>query len=282
MIAGEQTTAAAATQLLEWFGQLNRAVVALSGGVDSAVVASAAQRRLGRRAIAVTAVSPSLSAWQQQHARLVAAETGIHHAWLTTDEGKRDDYQRNDRRRCYFCKQTLYQHLREFAARDGGGTLVSGTNADDLGDYRPGLQAGEEAGVRVPLAELGFGKSTVRRLAAYWGLSVWDAPASPCLASRIAYGVEVTAARLRRIEAAEDFLRSVGFTPLRVRLHEGELARIEVPTDQLPRLLQAELWRSIVDRFRELGFQFVTVDLEGFRSGNLNQLVSISLPGTTS
>ncbi len=255
--------------------------MAFSGGVDSAVVAAAAVRALPHSALAVTAVSASLSASQRQAARDVALQLGIEHLEVVTDETARPEYIRNDKRRCFFCKQTLYQHLHAIAAERGFDVIVSGTNADDTNDYRPGIEAGQAARVRTPLADLGIDKATVRRLAKFWDVSVWDAPASPCLSSRIAYGVEVTAARLRMVETAEAFLAAQGFSPLRVRLHAGELARIEVTREALPRLLDTALWDATVAAFRAAGFRFVTLDLEGFRSGNLNTLVSIQPPVST-
>ncbi len=249
-------------------------VVAFSGGVDSAVVAAAAHQALGNRAVAVTAVSPSLASHLRETAGRVAREIGIAHRWLETDEVQDPNYIRNDSQRCFHCKSHLYQGLQQLPDFPGF-TLVSGTNADDLGDYRPGLEAGRNAKVRTPLADLGFGKSTVRRLAHEFGLSVADAPAAPCLSSRIAYGVPVSEERLRRIDAAESWLRERGFATARVRLHPGEMARIEVPTERLVELVDPELRTELSDRFRELGFQFITLDVEGFRSGNLNQLVQI-------
>ncbi len=263
---------AALIECLRGYGPV---VVAFSGGVDSAVVAAAAHQALGNRAVAVTAVSPSLASHLRERPRgRVAREIGIAHRWLETDEVQDPNYIRNDSQRCFHCKSHLYQGLQQLPDFPGF-TLVSGTNADDLGDYRPGLEAGRNAKVRTPLADLGFGKSTVRRLAHEFGLSVADAPAAPCLSSRIAYGVPVSEERLRRIDAAESWLRERGFATARVRLHPGEMARIEVPTERLVELVDPELRTELSDRFRELGFQFITLDVEGFRSGNLNQLVQI-------
>ena len=268
---------ALAEQLIDRLRGSDACVVAFSGGVDSAVVAAAAQRALGPHALAVTAVSPSVSADQLATARRVAGEIGIAHREVATGEMDREEYRANDGRRCFWCKQTLYEALGRFCQATGGAAIVSGTNADDLGDYRPGIDAGRRAGVRMPLAELGIGKSQVRSLARLWQLTVWDAPAAPCLSSRIAYGVPVTEARLRMIEQAEAWLRQqAGLNTLRVRLHEGDLARIEVPVEQLGRLVSPPLWKETVEQLRQIGFRFVTLDLEGFRSGNLNQLVSIS------
>ena len=198
-------------------------VVAFSGGVDSSVVAAAAVRAKGTTAaIAVTARSPSVPEWQSRWAAKVAHEIGIEHRTIETQEFRRQDYQRNDLRRCFACKETLYASIRDLLREIGeafsGATIVSGTNADDLGDYRPGIEAGNIAGVQTPLADLGLTKRRVRALAESFGLSNFDLPASPCLASRVAYGVEITPQRLARIEAAEAWLRAQGFSDLRVPL----------------------------------------------------------------
>lgn len=270
-----------AKQLIAELGQLDRVVVAFSGGVDSSVVAAAAQAAELDVAVAVTAQSPSVPRWQLDLAVAIAAEIGIDHHLLPTHEGDRTDYRSNDGRRCYYCKETLYQTLAEFCQRFEGASIVSGTNADDLGDYRPGIEAGNLAGVATPLARLGIGKTRVRALAKHFGLSNHDLPASPCLASRVAYGTTVTPERLARIERAEDWLRTKGLRELRVRLHEGELARVEVPKDQIGVLLALDAEGEMSREFKRLGFHFVTVDLDGFRSGNMNRvLVSIGQPSS--
>jgi pyridinium-3,5-biscarboxylic acid mononucleotide sulfurtransferase len=305
--AGEPSASGAAEALVARMRELSPCVIAFSGGVDSAVVAAAAARaqqapahpasahtalpqQTGDRAqpngsrpngpssIAVTAVSPAVPEAQRELAARVAQEIGIPHLFVTTDEITRDDYVRNDTRRCFFCKQTLYGALRQIAAQHGITAMVSGTNADDLGDYRPGIEAGRDADVATPLADLGIDKASVRRIAAYWGLSVAELPAAPCLASRIAYGVDVTPDRLRRIELAERWLGQHGFSPLRVRLHDGELARIEVAPEDLERLVRRPLIDDLRQQFSQLGFRAVTVDLAGFRSGSMNQLVNLAPP----
>jgi len=295
--AGENSAPALAEALVARMRGLSPCVIAFSGGVDSALVAAAAARaqqpgsksahghlqtveprRGNRSSIAVTAISPAVPEAQRELAARVAEEIGIPHLFVTTDELARDDYARNDTRRCFFCKQTLYGSLREIAVRHGNIGIVSGTNADDLGDYRPGIEAGRDADVATPLADLGIGKAAVREIAAFWGLSVAQLPAAPCLASRIAYGVDVTPIRLRRIELAERWLGQRGFSPLRVRLHEGELARIEVAPEELERLVRRPLVDELRQQFAELGFRAVTVDLAGFRSGSMNQLVNLAPP----
>ncbi len=257
----------------------DRIAVAFSGGVDSSVVAAAARVAIGDNAIAVTACSPSLASSQLAIATKVAAEIGIEHRIIQTGEIDRPEYRRNDGRRCFFCKQTLYDTMQSMVQQHPGLQIVSGTNADDLGDYRPGLHAAGIAGVVAPMAELGWTKADVRKVAASFGLSNHDLPAAPCLASRVAYGVEVTPKRLRRIELAEHWLQQRGFATVRVRLHPGELARIEVPAGDVAACVALNQDGSLSAAFRSFGFVFVTIDMEGFRSGNLNELlVNIDAP----
>jgi uncharacterized protein len=266
-----------AERLLNWFATPEMAArpiaVALSGGVDSAVVAKAAA--LGHKhVIAVTARSASVSKIDGHDAHQMALSIGIEQHWVAPNELADSAYQQNDARRCYFCKTRLYAAI---AQRFPGHAIVSGTNFDDLGDYRPGLQAADEACVRAPLAELQIGKGSVRALAEFWQLEVADKPASPCLASRIAHGVPVTVERLQRIEQAEQVLRELGWREFRVRLHEQDLARIEIPWDTLEQCLQSQVYAQIVQEFKRLGFRFVTLDLEGFRSGSLNPLPLVQI-----
>ena len=254
---------------------LESCAVAFSGGVDSAVVAKAAALALGERAIAVTGTSASLAAGELEAAAELARLIGIRHEVIATDELASADYTRNAPDRCYHCKTELYSQLERLFPKQGVQAIVNGANADDLGDYRPGMQAAAEHRIHSPLAECGITKAEVRELAAAWGLPVWDKPATPCLSSRIAYGEAVTPERLAMIDGAEQFLRARGLANLRVRYHRGDLARIEVPLDDLPRLCAAETRRELTAELRRLGFKFVTLDLEGFRSGSLNQLVQI-------
>lgn len=264
-------------QLIDRIRGYGSAAVALSGGVDSVVVASAAWRALGDRAVAVTGVSPSLAEGELEHARKLTRLIGIPHYEIPTDELLQPAYVRNQGDRCFHCKTELYSRMRPLAQRLNIQTLVSGTNADDLGDYRPGLQAAEDLRVESPLADCGFGKHVVRALAQHWQLPVWDKPAAPCLSSRVAYGEEVTPERLQMIDRAEQFLRASGLGSVRVRYHRGALARIEVDPDQLHQLCQSEFRQALVVELRGLGFRFVTFDLEGFRSGNLNSLLSLDV-----
>ncbi len=262
-------------RLLEVLRELGSAAVAFSGGIDSTVVAQAAQLALGDRAIAVTADSPSVPRAEIEDACRLAQRIGIRHRVIPTSEFTDADYVRNDGSRCYYCKSELYSRIETLLPELSVSVICSGANLDDAGDYRPGLKAAAEHRVRHPLQEAGFTKSDVRALALAWNLPTWDKPASPCLSSRLAPGVEVTPERTARIEAAEVYLHSLGYRECRVRLHEGELARIEVPSDELLRLLEPALHREVVKRLKELGFRYVTLDLEGFRSGNMNQLISL-------
>lgn len=262
-------------QLLEILRGLGGAAVAFSGGIDSTVVAQAAFLALGERAVAVTSDSPSVARQELEDARRLAGLIGIRHVIVPTDEFSDPDYVRNDGSRCYFCKSELYTHIEARLPELGVEVICSGANLDDQGDYRPGLRAAAEHHVRHPLQEAGFTKADVRALARDWGLPTWDKPASPCLSSRLAPGVEVTTERTARVEAAERYLHELGYRECRVRLHEGELARIEVHAADLARLADPVVRETLAGRFKELGFRFVTLDLEGFRSGSLNTLVSL-------
>jgi uncharacterized protein len=261
--------------LLEMVRRLGPCAVAFSGGVDSAVVAQAARLALGDAAVAVTGVSASLAEGELDAATHLAQQIGIRHVLLHTGELGNPAYVRNGPDRCYHCKTELYTLMERHLEEWGVGVLLNGANADDVGDYRPGMRAAGEHRVRSPLLECGIRKAEVRQLAAHWKLPVWEKPAAPCLSSRIAYGEEVTPHKLAMIDRAEQFLRQQGLRELRVRLHRGELARIEVPPEELPKLAAAGLARQIVAQFKALGFTYVTLDLEGFRSGSLNALVPI-------
>src|SRR5437868_285133 len=249
-------------RLLAVLGGMPAAAVAFSGGVDSTVVAKAARLALGERAVAVTADSPSVPRSELADARRLAGLIGIRHVIVTTGEFDNPDYQKNDGTRCYFCKSELYSTIERLLPDLGYPVVCSGANLDDRGDYRPGLTAAAEHGVRHPLQEAGFTKADVRALARAWGLPTWDKPASPCLSSRLAPGVSVTTERTARVEAAEEYLRALGFRDCRVRLHEGELARLEVPVAELARLVDPSVRDGLVRRLKELGFRFVTLDLE--------------------
>lgn len=250
--------------------------VAFSGGIDSTVVARAAQQALGDAALAVTGTSASLAAGELDEARELARLIGIRHLVIDTQEFANPAYVRNAPDRCYHCKTELYTRLDGLAEKLQVAVVANGANLDDLGDFRPGMRAADEHRVVSPLAECGFRKDDVRQLAAHWGLPTWDKPATPCLSSRVAYGEEVTPERLTMIDQAEQYLRSQGLRSLRVRYHKGDLARVEVPMEALEALCRPEVRGPLVAHFQTLGFKYVTLDLEGFRSGSLNALVSIA------
>ena len=262
-------------KLVETLRGYGRVAVAFSGGIDSTVVAQAAHEALGDAAIAVTAVSESLAAGELEEAQEIARKIGIRHRVIRTEEFADPNYRRNDSNRCYFCKSELYGRLSGMLGELGVEMVVSGANTDDMGDYRPGLRAASEHGVRHPLQECNLSKADVRALALAWGLPTWDKPATPCLSSRVAYGEDPTPERVRMIDQAEQWLRQRGLRVLRVRYHKGDLARIEVSPDELMRLVELELRGELITAFRALGFKFVTLDLEGFRSGSMNSVIPV-------
>ena len=251
---------------------LGRLLVAYSGGVDSAFLAFAAHEALGDEMLAVLADSPSLARAQLQDAVAFAQEQRIPLQVLETGEVTRADYARNDAARCFYCKDELFTAMEELRQARGFDRVAYGVNRDDLSDFRPGQKAADEHGVAAPLLEAGLTKADVRALARAAGLRVWDKPASPCLSSRIAYGLPVTPEALAQVERGEEALAALGFRQVRVR-HHGELVRIEVAPGELPRALSPEMAARFTRIFKELGFTFVTLDLEGFRSGSLNALL---------
>ncbi len=262
-------------RLLQILSSYGRVAVAFSAGVDSTVVAKAAAVACGNDAVAVTAVSQSLPQGEKEEAEQLARLIGIRHEILLTQEFSNADYLKNPLNRCYFCKSELYSRLVAIAPSLGVDVLVNGANLDDRGDYRPGMQAAGEFMVRSPLIEAELTKAEVRELARIWGLPIWDKPASPCLSSRIAYGVEVTPERVRRIDQAEKFLKELlSVRELRVRCEANDLARIEVPVEILDRLISPSLRNRIRTELHSLGFRFVTIDLDGFRSGSMNDVIS--------
>lgn len=247
----------------------DRAVVAFSGGVDSSVVAAAAHRALGEGALAITAVSPSLARGELAGARRVAEVIGIRHETIATRELEREGYRANDRDRCFHCKTELYGRLVEIARSRGSAAVLSGTNADDVGDWRPGLRAASDFGVRHPLLELGIGKAWTRSIARGLELPSADKPASPCLASRIPYGTYVDASTLAQIDRAERGVRSVGFRVVRVR-HFGDEGRVEIGADELHRALDGPVRAAIVSAVLSAGYASVSIDDRPFHSGSLN------------
>jgi uncharacterized protein len=251
--------------------ELDRVVVAFSGGADSAFLAWVAHDELGPgRAAAVTAVSPSLAPEEEGECRALAEEWGLRWMPVLTDELANPAYGINDGERCYHCKAELMDVVGPVAA-EAGATVVLGVNVDDLGDHRPGQRAAAERGAAFPLVEAGFTKDDVRAASKSLGLRTWDKPAAACLASRVPYGTPVTLSVLREVAAAESGLRALGFRQLRVR-HYGDLARLEVPVDELADVVAHRT--AVVDAVRAAGYRYVTLDLEGFRSGNLNAALS--------
>lgn len=263
-------------QLLARLRDFGPVAVAFSGGVDSSVVAKAAQIACGNDAIALTAVSPSLAVGELDLASNVANKIGIRHELVCTEEFQNPNYVKNEPNRCFFCKDELYTRLEQLQHRFGFRVILNGANLDDRGDHRPGMQAAREHQVDSPLLVCEFTKQEVRELAQFWDLPVWDKPASPCLSSRIAYGLEVTPERVRRVDAAEHYLKErLGLSELRVRHLEEDAASIEVPSPTLPMLSDQELSAEVTAHLKTLGFLSVTIDPEGFRSGRLNDVIPL-------
>lgn len=267
-----------ALELERRIGDLRSAVVAFSGGVDSSLVAALAQRALGARALAVTAVSPALATGELDDAREVARAIGIAHEAIETAELERDGYRRNGPDRCYHCKTELYERLAALAAGRGYAAVLSGANADDAGDWRPGLGAAAEHGVVHPLLAAGVGKDEVRRLARELGVPSAERPASPCLASRLPHGTPVEPWALERVDRAEQALKALGYRVLRVR-HHGELGRVQLARDELERALSPRGARAIERVVLEAGYERVEIDPEPFRSGSLTAQFLGRLPG---
>ena len=263
-------------QLQAIFKEMDRTLIAYSGGVDSALIAKVAQDVLGDRVLAITAMSPSLLSEELVEAEEQAASMGIAHEIVETQEMENPNYTSNPINRCYFCKSELHDTLKPLALERGYPYVVDGVNADDLRDYRPGIQAAKERGVRSPLAEVGFSKLEVRELSKQLGLSWWDKPAQPCLSSRFPYGEEITLEKLQRVGRAEVYLRKLGYRNLRVR-SEGQTARIELPPEKIQEFVINTDLSQVVKTFQNYGFSYVTLDLEGYRSGKLNQVLG-SLP----
>lgn len=259
-----------AQMLLDWLKKFETVWVAFSGGVDSSVLAKAAQMTHAEKASAIFFESATTSAPERENAENIARKIGISLTIMSGLEFDDDRFVQNDENRCYHCKRVRFSQLVELASRTPESVFLEGSNHDDLADYRPGKRAAEELGVRAPLAELRFSKQNVRALARFWNLSCWDRPSEPCLATRVDYGIPLELTLLEKIQKAEQFLKSHGFSPVRVRFHSGNLVRIEVSPDQIVRLCDSELRNLLSPFFQELGFRFVTMDMSGFRSGSMN------------
>ena len=261
-------------RLLARMRELSSCLVAYSGGVDSAVVAKAAVLALGDQVVAATAISPSMATGEREEARRLASRIGVRHMEVATRELQNPLYVVNHFDRCFHCKTELYSRLEPLLAELQLACIANGANLDDLDDYRPGLQAARDFQVVSPLADCGFSKQDVRAVARDWELPVAEKPATPCLSSRIAYGEPVTPDRLRMIDAAEQWLRQHGLGDVRVRFHPGDLARLEIPLEHLDLVSRDPLRSQLADYVLSLGFKFITVDLQGRRSGSLNLLVN--------
>lgn len=260
-------------KLLALLKSYGSAAVAYSGGLDSAMLAKAAVLALGNKTVAITATSASLAVGELDEASAVAAQIGIRHQIVETSEFDNPDYLANAPDRCYHCKFELFREVGRLAEQLELNAVIDGSNSDDGQEHRPGTRAARELKVRSPLAECGFSKDEIRDVAAHWGIAIHDKPATPCLSSRIAYGQTITPERLQMIDAAERFLREHDLQPLRVRYHKGDVARIEVPLAALPRFVEPAFRQAVVDKLKAAGFKYVSLDLEGFRSGSLNEIL---------
>jgi pyridinium-3,5-biscarboxylic acid mononucleotide sulfurtransferase len=261
-------------RLFELLGSMGHVIVAYSGGTDSAYLAWAAKQVLGDDALAVTADSASIPESHKRDAEAFVRQFGIRHEYIETHEFENPDYVKNDANRCFHCKDELFTVLSRMAAERGFGNIVYGVNCDDLGDYRPGQRAAQMHQVSAPLVDAGLTKAEIRELSRQVGLPTWDRPAAACLSSRIPYGTPVTIQNIKTVEIGEEQIKALGFRQFRTRFH-GELVRIEIAPDELPRALHIEMTRRLTAIFKGLGYKYVTLDLEGYRQGSLNEVLQL-------
>lgn len=262
-------------KLFAVLAELDRVIVAYSGGTDSAYLAWAAEHVLGDRAVAITADSPSIPESHKRDAIAFAREAGFRHELVATNEFENPAYVANNPDRCFHCKDELFRVLEQVAAERGIAHIVYGVNADDLGDYRPGQHAAKLHEVKAPLVEASLKKAEIRELSRRAGLSVWDRPAAACLSSRIPYGTEVTPERIKVVESGEESIKALGFRQFRVRYH-GEIVRLEFAREELPRAMNIDMAAKLTAIFKPLGFKYVTIDLEGYRQGSLNEVLNLA------